>query len=238
MSLAAKDRMHRRIVRLLVFLAVASAVAWLGAPRLPDRWNPWAPIGLADPPNLLTGFKLQRLAGQPQLCRTILAGSDFRFTPVADRATGAGCGFHNAVRISGTRVAYGGSLVVTCPLAVGLALFERHALQPAARDVLGEEVVAVDQLGSYACRNVNNRATGRRSQHATANALDLSGFRLADGTVVSVDRHWNSGDARADFLRRVHDGACGIFTVVLGPDYNAAHQNHLHVDLGGFEVCR
>lgn len=237
--MAEKDRMRRRrIARLMIFLAVAGAAVWLGVPRLPDRWNPWAPIDLADPPNFLTGFKLQRLQDEPRLCRAILAGSDFRFTPVADRVTGAGCGFRNAVQLNGTGIAYGGSFVTSCPLAVGLALFERHALQPAARESFGEPVVAIDQLGSYACRNVNNRADGRRSQHATANAIDIAGFRLAGGTTISIDRHWNSGDARAAFLRRAHDGACGIFTVVLGPDYNAAHQNHWHFDLGGFGLCR
>lgn len=228
----------RRGLKYAIAILAAGALLWFGLPELPPRWNPWAPVRLADPPNFLTGYKLQRLADAPAQCRAILAGSTFRFQPVADRSTGEGCGFSNAVRVEGTAVGYGGSVVASCPLAVGLALFERHVLQPAARDALGAEVAAIDHYGTYACRNVNNRVSGRRSQHATANAIDLAGFTLADGTRVSVARDWNGDDARAAFLRRLHDDACGIFTVVLGPDHNAAHHDHLHVDLGGFSYCR
>jgi hypothetical protein len=37
--------------------------------------------------------------------------------------------------------------------------------------------------------------------------------------------------AEAVFLRRLHRGACGTFSTVLGPDANAAHRNHFHFDL-------
>lgn len=33
------------------------------------------------------------------------------------------------------------------------------------------------------------------------------------------------------FLHALHDGACGIFTTVLGPEANRAHQDHFHFDL-------
>jgi hypothetical protein len=33
------------------------------------------------------------------------------------------------------------------------------------------------------------------------------------------------------FLRRLHRGACGIFSTVLGPEANEAHRNHFHFDL-------
>lgn len=33
------------------------------------------------------------------------------------------------------------------------------------------------------------------------------------------------------FLTRVQEGACGIFTTVLGPEANEAHRNHFHLDL-------
>jgi hypothetical protein len=228
----------RRGLKYAIAIVAAGALLWFGLPDMPPRWNPWAPIRLVDPPNFLTGYKLQRLANDPARCRAILDGSDLRYQPVADRVTGPGCGFSSAVRVSGSGVAYGNSFVVTCPLAVGLALFERHALQPAAEETFGEAVAGIDHYGSYACRNVNGRASGRRSQHATANALDIAGFRLADGTRISVARDWTGDDAKAAFLHRLHDEACRIFSVVLGPDYNAAHRDHLHVDLGGFGLCR
>jgi hypothetical protein len=50
---------------------------------------------------------------------------------------------------------------------------------------------------------------------------------------------WQDGDARErQFLRVVHASACKRFGTVLGPDYNAAHRNHFHVELGGGSFCR
>ena len=117
-------------------------------------------------------------------------------------------------------------------------MFEHHALQPAAQAVYGQAVKRVDHLGSFACRNVYNRENGRRSQHATADALDISGFRLADGRFISVLKDWPKDNQDARFLHQVRDGACDMFSVVLSPDYNAAHRNHFHVDVGPWWRCR
>jgi hypothetical protein len=60
---------------LLALLAAAAAVGWcfyVGILVLPDRHNPWAPLRLEDPPGWLTRYKLQRIAGDPALCRKIL----------------------------------------------------------------------------------------------------------------------------------------------------------------------
>ena len=57
-------------------------------------------------------------------------------------------------------------------------------------------------------------------------------------------RDWDSADARkAAFLRDIRDGACGMFTTVLSPDYNAAHRDHFHLDqanrgMMGWRACR
>ena len=130
------------------------------------------------------------------------------------------------------------SFLASCPLAVAFALFERHSLQPAAQAVFGQAVTRVEHLGSFACRNVYNRAEGRLSQHASANALDIAGFRLADGRSISVLKDWPGQGDSAQFLRQARDGACDAFNVVLSPDYNAAHRNHFHLDMGRWGVCR
>lgn len=85
---------------------------------------------------------------------------------------------------------------------------------------------------------MNNRASGRRSQHATANAIDIASFRLADGREISVARHWGGDDPAGRFLAAAHEAACGRFASVLGPDYNAAHADHFHLEMGGFGLCR
>jgi hypothetical protein len=145
----------------------------------------------------------------------------------------------NAVEVSRSSVALSRGFTATCPLAVAWALFEQHVLVPAAREHLGQEVVQVLHFGTYACRNINHRAGGRRSEHATANAIDIAGFVLANGRQITVKDDWVGGDARQEsFLRALRSGACRFFDVVLGPDYNEAHHDHFHFDMGSYRACR
>lgn len=209
-----------------------------GRARLPDRWNPWAPLHVADAPSLLTRYKLMRLSNDAPACRAVLAEARMTFTAVPDRTTGEGCGFRNAVRISATSARISQPFVLSCRSAVALALWEQHVVQPAAQRWFGKAVVQLEHFGSYACRNVYGRESGRRSRHATADALDVAGFRLADGRRIRVARDWNAQSPASGFLHEIHDGACPLFSSVLGPDYNAAHHDHFHLDHGGFGLCR
>lgn len=131
---------------------------------------------------------------------------------------------------------------VTCPVAVALAVWQTQSVQPAAQRHLGTSVRTPTHFGSYSCRRINGRGEGAFSQHATANAIDIAGFTLRNGSRVTVVRDWTGDDpARAAFLRDVRDGACRLFGTTLSPDYNAAHRDHLHLDMGGwggFGACR
>ncbi|MEO8490412.1 extensin family protein [Pseudomonas sp.] len=226
-------------VGVLLLLAGAGAVGvWRGWVPLPAEWNPWAPLDVRASPNLLTRFKLSRLQDDPALCDQVLKTSGLRVSHQADTPANVACPLSNILRVQGADVALSSSFLASCPLAVAFALFERHSLQPAAQAVFGQAVTRVDHLGSFACRNIYNRAEGRLSQHASANALDIAGFRLADGRSISVLKDWPGEGANARFLRQVRDGACDDFNVVLSPDYNAAHRNHFHLDMGRWGVCR
>ncbi|MDX1721795.1 MAG: extensin family protein [Pseudomonas sp.] len=223
------------VLVLLGLLGVPLAVyqQWLD---VPPRWNPWAPLDIRATPNLLTPFKLWRLEGAPGLCRQALATSPLRFTALADSSPAADCPLENTLRVQASGVRFSSSFISTCPLAAAFALFERHALQPAAQEVFGQPVVQVEHVGSFACRSI--AGSQRRSQHASANALDIVGFRLQDGRRISVLRDWPGESEAARFLRLVHKGACASFNVTLGPQYNVAHRDHFHVDMGLFRMCR
>ena len=220
----------------LLVLAAPVYALYSGHLRVPDTWNPWAPLTIREPLHWLTRLKLDRVSREGALCRAVLAQAEMRFEPVADRRTAPGCGFDNAVLITRTTASVGEAFTLSCRSAVALALWEHHVLQPAARVHFGAGVARLEHLGSYACRNVYGRKDAPLSRHASADAIDIAGFVLENGRRIRVERDWKGGDGA--FLRDVRDGACRVFEGVLGPDYNAAHRDHLHFDRGGWRVCR
>ncbi|EJM07845.1 MULTISPECIES: extensin-like domain-containing protein [unclassified Pseudomonas] len=221
----------------LLMIGGAAVSVWRGWLDVPPQWNPWAPLDVKAAPNWLTGYKLMRLRSDPELCAQALSSSDLRVTRQSD-SPDAKCPLIGALRVQGGEVALSSSFLASCPLAVAYAMFEHHTLQPVAKSVYGQNIARVDHLGSFACRNVYNRESGALSRHASADALDIAGFRLADGRTVSVLKDWPKQNQDAQFLRQLRDGACEAFSVVLSPDYNAAHRNHFHVDVGRWSVCR
>ncbi|MFC6587279.1 extensin family protein [Sulfitobacter pacificus] len=81
----------------------------------------------------------------------------------------------------------------------------------------------------YACRTRNNQKGAKLSEHGKGRAIDISGFRLADGSEVSVLKGWNAR-RYSKAMRRMHKGACGPFGTVLGPKANRFHLDHFHFD--------
>lgn len=244
----------RRSVAGLLFLLLVVFAAWAllsGTLRVPDRWNPWAPLRIDDPPNVLTRYKFQRATADREACRELLQQAQLSATPLEDRSTGPDCGFDNAFRISRSSVAVGEPFALSCRAALSLAMWERHVLQQAAQLHLGSDVARIEHFGSYACRNLYGRDGGRRSQHASADAFDIGGFVLEDGRRIRLVSEWSAsaggeGESssaaalapEAAFLRDVRDGACEWFDAVLGPEYNAAHADHFHFDRGRARICR
>lgn len=226
----------RFFLLLIALLAGFAYAVWRGHVDVPGKWNPWAPLDIQDTPNMLTPFKLKRLQDDRSLCEQALTTSDLNYVAVPDSTPQAGCPVENAVRIRGSAVRFNSPFLATCPLAAAYALFERHGLQPAAQAIFNQPVVRIDHFGSFACRNIAR--SNRRSQHASANALDLAGFHLQDGTRITVARDWNGDGDKARFLREVKNAACSAFSITLSPEYNAAHHDHFHVDMGGFGLCR
>lgn len=207
----------------------------------PEGRKPWGEADLDEPGiHLFTSTHLRSLRGDTQACLAALDGSEMDFVRAApSTSTTAACHWNAGVRIQRSNVGYGSAPldVASCALAATLYVWEREVLQPAALEHLGSEVEEVLHYGTFSCRRVNGAQSGNWSEHAGANAIDVSGFRLADGRVVEVT-DWNDGDEKADFLREVRNGSCELFTGVLGPDYNAAHHDHFHLDMGSWAMCR
>ena len=226
--------------KLLVVTIIVAAVAalWLGL--LPQRFSPFAPLDLNQPESWFLDFRFAALTNDAQHCAAVVAQPQIDATRVADQPIENGCGWQNAVRLhsaGGVRVS---SEKITCGMSAALAMWLAHEVRPAAQKILKSDVRSVRHLGVYACRNILGSPTfkGFRSQHATANAIDIESFLLADGRQISVLKHWKGGSPEAQFLRDIHKRACRYFRVALGPDYNEAHANHFHFDRGAFKRCR
>ena len=234
-----------RLIGWLVFLAILAG-AYLFARDYVRRHPqdvPWTRLELDDPIGKFTGRKLAELTDEPAQCRALLqrAGVDLAAAPA--RRDGPNCGYADGVRLSPEGLQFQPRPPVTsCPVAAAVMLLEERVIQPASLQHFGRRVAAVRHLGSYSCRRLYGRDEGGFSEHATADAIDISGFTLEDGRTVSVLQDWNDDSPEAAFLRDVRDGACGLFATVLSPDYNAAHNDHLHLDQAergamGFRVC-
>jgi hypothetical protein len=123
------------------------------------------------------------------------------------------------------------SALLRCPMVPAIDVWVERVVVPAARYHLGVPVVGLRVAASYSCRPMNHVHGARLSEHGHANALDVSGFLLANGHVVSVKTGWWGAWAERNFLRAVHRGACSVFTTVLGPAYDRNHRDHFHLDL-------
>ena len=119
-----------------------------------------------------------------------------------------------------------------CPMIAALDRWLADVVQPLAQSRFGQKVVQIDSMGAYSCRGMNGRYGAPISEHAFGNAIDIGGFRLADGRQITIVRDWTRGDEQTQaFLREVQAGACEHFTTVLAPGSNVFHYNHIHVDL-------
>jgi hypothetical protein len=201
---------------------------------------------------------------------------------------------------------------MTCALAASLEAWLKDKVQPEAAAVFGSRVVKLENASSYVCRNRNNGTNTPLSEHALANALDISAFVLQSGERIAVLESWpralagepaalpnpseaaditgsiapplpdpkplpslsrprsegvkvtkaKSGAANPPvpppvakpppprplaerktlFVRAVHDDACRLFGTVLGPDADAAHKSHFHLDMrsrrSGLRLCQ
>lgn len=221
---------------LIVFILVA--VATVGYRWLPSHYNPFTPLSLDDPPGPITQYKLLRLT--PEACASLLSQANqkalIRTQPVADSA--GACPLHNVVRVRDFGpVSLNSSFLASCPLALSSALFVSQQARPLTRTWTGSELVRIEHLGSYACRNIYHRPDARRSEHATAEALDISAFRLANGERVTILHGWRSTKTQP-WLQALLTASCGYYGNGLGPEYNAAHANHFHLGMRGFGLCR
>ncbi len=175
-------------------------------------------------------------------CFAVLEAHEVPFHPLEpEAAEGVGIPIRLDGPIAGIRVASRGHSelheILDCRLAVAVLAWSPVLRAAGVRGLLHYSVF---RPGARVA------STGRRSGHAAGLAIDLGVFEMEDGAALDVLAAWESrargappcagehaeGPASAA-LRRVvcAVAAAELFQVVLTPHFDAAHANHLHLEL-------
>lgn len=222
-------------------LLLTALAGWGLYEYLPAQYNPFMPLSPTDPPTMVTRYKLRHLSGDPAACMAVLKqASEQGMIQYREQSSTTGdCPLDSSVRVARFgEVQLSSSFLASCPLALRSAMYVHQRAVPTAQQIIGSPLRRIDHLGSFACRNIYNREQARRSEHATADALDISGFRFANGQQITVRKGWNESGARGEVVRALFSQSCAFYGNALGPEYNAAHADHFHLGMRGFGLCR
>ena len=230
-------------LKLLIFFVLMFGAGYVANEKIPSQhllWrslNPEAPLGFA------TRSQLLQLSLSPsKRCMDMAAGiGHLHSNAVAPHrpANYKTCGWDVAreVRQSADIKLAPDAVNMQCPLSIASYLWMRE-IDEIAKEEFGRSISAIQHFGTYSCRRQNGNNSGQWSEHAFANAWDIAGFKLSNGRVISVKTGWEGKADEKRFLRRARKKACKIFNVTLSPDFNAAHADHFHFDMGPTKTCR
>lgn len=216
--------------------ASVPSYAALEQARPPERqqrsgfsWNPfrWGRGAMED--KTPSGYR--SLPRSEAMCRRELQRMGVQFTDVSSVGNGGSCGIQNPVRVSvaAKGIAMQPAATLSCETALQTARWLDGEVRSAARWTLLKRPTAVLNASSYRC----SRIAGSRtiSEHALGNAIDIRGFRFSDGSTVAVEPKGMFSPRERRFQSQVREGGCRYFGTVLGPGYNAAHDDHFHFDV-------
>ena len=234
-------KISRRLIKWGGFLALMALALFSVDRFVPNQHLPWRALDIHAPTGFATDLQLMRLSLSPSstCSATIESARDYRTRPAERYRPNDECGWNVARHVDGSASAGLDPLDVTmqCPLAVGLYIWMRE-VDDLAEQHLGSGVKYVNHYSAYSCRRQRGNGSGKWSEHAYANAFDISGFRLEDGREITLLNDWNGAPDERAFLRAARKEACKIFRVTLSPDFNDAHADHFHVDMGPTTSCR
>lgn len=228
----------------LTLLAVVAGCGSTPKPKphtaRPAPSRPVPPLDINAPSSAQVQQQLYTLRSNPAQCQAVLRQArGLSVELLKDWQDAPTCRVTNSARMLSALALPDRKLPLSCPMIAGYHLWVRESVLPLARKYFGQDVKTIETFGSYSCRNRNGQSNAPVSEHASANALDVAGFLLADGRRIRVHRDWNGGDSAVrSFLRETHRSACRYFSIVLGPNADAYHKDHIHLDMGQWRKCQ
>jgi hypothetical protein len=170
-------------------------------------------------------------------------GAVFKELPRID--DGDGCGIDKPISLSealpGVKFKPEGTM--RCEAALALSHWMKTSVIPAGEVALKDAgpIVTINQASTYICRLRNSATTGKISEHARGNAIDVASFTFQNGTTVEVQPRKEDSTLAGAFQRAVSAAGCLYFRTVLDPESDAAHEHHFHMDVlkrnGDFRYC-
>jgi hypothetical protein len=182
-------------------------------------------------------------APEPSACRLALTEAIAIAPSIPDIHGPGGCGGEDLVRLEAIvlpdkrQVPLKPAAILRCKMAAAVADWIRTDIAPLAAN-LGSAIGDLDNFDSFECRGRNRIAGAQLSEHGRANALDVRGFRLANGRMISLTDRTLARETRESVLHT----ACARFPTVLGPGSDWYHEDHIHLDLmerrNNYRICQ
>jgi hypothetical protein len=216
-------------------MELASAEDWSGIPPTPERREAnvelGPPLGPPPPP---PEWSAEEIAEADAACNQLLKDVPAVYEKLEPIREGV-CGDPAPILLKG----FGSTpaleirppATMNCKLAAALWRWFNAIVQPSAKELLQATIIRMSDASAYVCRTRYNNPEARMSEHAFGDAFDVGQFLTAKGERISVLDGWGASDETGQFLRDIHDGACGVFGTTLGPDANSAHRGHFHLDM-------
>ncbi|MEP5154667.1 extensin family protein [Planktotalea sp.] len=204
---------------------------------LPQSLHP-----ITRPNGLAEKVKAERRRAKREAARGAVCGDPALQGDVVGLVPGriSGCGIKNAVKLrSVSGVTLSQSSTMDCGTAKALKSWVDKSAKPALKN-RGGGLSAIRVAAHYACRTRNNQKGAKISEHGKGRAIDISGFKLKNGEVITVLKGWRAAST-SKALKAMHKGACGSFGTVLGPNADRFHQDHFHFDTARYRsgsYCR
>lgn len=176
-------------------------------------------------------------------CVAELEERDVEFEILPPRIDLPPCGVTRPIRVTrlSSKTEISGSPVLNCAMVLALDNWVDSGVSAAASNLLNDAIATIEVSTTYQCRRRNNAGSGKFSEHAFGNGIDVLAFESASGLSLPVQPHSDGDEEAARFQAAIRSSACEHFTTVLGPGSNAAHANHFHLDLairrGGYRLC-
>jgi hypothetical protein len=168
-------------------------------------------------------------------------GATFKEIPRID--DGNGCGIDKPITLSSALpgIEFKPEGKMRCEAALALAHWVKESVIPSAAALDNGKIVTINQASTYVCRLRNNASTGKISEHARGNAIDVASFTFENGKTIGIEPRREDPTLTGAFQRATSASACLYFTTVLDPESDAAHETHFHLDVlernGGFRYC-